>query len=677
MNLHPSCLQTLDHASHILSQAAGLSETEVSRATANIDSLRSKAIVARRLGTLKRMDAESDRQRSEADEKRRKIEYEENRRRLQALEELIAEKAKNNYIHLLPRDVVIMICQTGMERGDSALQVKMAAVNKQWREWINSDAGLWQTLKLGQKKPIVKTRLWMERSQGRLRRLIIDPKFDREHFPALRAELGSNAAEHLDALEVQQHVFKDVRLGFQKFFRNLRHLTLAFDERSRSERDRSIPDLLAEPDEVENRQPLQELVVEGPLPMLLPPAGSLHMAELRNCDRLQWATIRKLYLKHFAVVRPAAWGARSLGFLGRMRDVEEIGLVSVVDYPEAGHVLDQQETDHAPVVLERLWRYTEQDRRGITRCPFSTISTPNLTHLALCNFRGNVWHSLIDTNLYRVLPNLVYLDVSNNCLLEHRLLEVIHHTTSLRYLGVSGCPVGPAFLEALIRTDNEEDSLLPNLTALSIGCNEELPGVLLKDVVISRLPRHLKGSLQKKLQTAQKAPEPPKIRSAFAPKLSSKVKQQPASVAPPSTQTTAANTDKPDLARLTWLCLDGCNGLDAELVGALQKRVRTVLWSSAAKDEDRLRGQGRYAWDAEYGTDCTSDCHLRRTPGELPLVAARRGACACETVLTSQVRIRGSCTTCVARGTRRGWRRARICTGGGRRATARCRVIGA
>lgn len=86
--------------------------------------------------------------------------------------DLLAVKAKTNYLDLLPAELLGEIFLYATYNSPNA-QFVIASVCRWWRELSIADSRLWSRLRLGRKRVTEMTLLWRERSKGKLRELTL------------------------------------------------------------------------------------------------------------------------------------------------------------------------------------------------------------------------------------------------------------------------------------------------------------------------------------------------------------------------------------------------------------------------------------------------------------------------------------------------------------------------
>ncbi|OCF30320.1 hypothetical protein I316_08040 [Kwoniella heveanensis BCC8398] len=293
------------------------------------------------------------------------------------------------------------------------------------------------------------------------------------------------------------------------------------------------------------------------------------------------------------------------------------------------------------------------------------IHAPNLEHLDLyrANLRGSsVVPHVLSPGLEHALPNLLSLDIGHCAITLTDMMDILPKLPQLQFLNVSYCSLDNAFLEALERQNNDKD-LVPRLMALSIAGNTEITAGPLRRLVMSRTKEGIKGlpasssatpsevrrtgpfgptlvrnsspfapsrpiSQQRSKAAAVPAPNPPGSSSVTRSSKSPSAVTTPTTPAadtqdqaqPPS-QATSTQPEKPALLpSIQWLNIDQCERIELEAVDILRKQCKVRFVShafGATIDDNRIRGKGRWRWDAEIEEGCGEEgCTLRRVPGE-------------------------------------------------------------
>lgn len=529
-----------------------------------------------------------------SDTNRRRLARETDDARRQALLDAArsqAKKAKSNYIHLLPRDVLVSIAEQGVA-------VKMGMVCKKWREVVCSQPGLWNTLSIGKGRAVAKAKIWMERSQGRIKQLKIEEGFDASCRTQLLVEVLGECLRQVKSLILILKEPKGVLEELQGRFGQLRQLVLKLDKNGgQAHRNRpALPDLRLSPPFAHSLRhvELEDFCVNLPLRYPTHQPGARWILASAEILRMSGCTIE--------------------GDRGEPIDVMQLSPAALEI--EFSHTHWRNPTQASqPVQEEKMLEHkslTSYKETGeITTIRFKHLKTPNLTSLDFgsSNFPSNVGvlNQILAPGLALALPNLSSLDIGRCALEQVRLLAVLACLPRLKFLNVSFCCLDNAFLAALERKDGQED-LLPHLTALSIAGNNTITAGAVKDLVDSRLPPALRRIPQIRA--------PPKRTSSFLPSAPSQ--SQPVTSTPSESDPSPSSTQSP-LPSITWLNLDSCERIDHAAARFLLKRVRFVSNVFGAIAYDRVRGKGAWAWDGDWTEKCGNGeenvCQLRKVPG--------------------------------------------------------------
>jgi hypothetical protein len=352
--------------------------------------------------------------------------------------------------------------------------------------------------------------------------------------------------------------------------------------------------------------------------------------------------------------------------LRHLPNVVEIALDNIVwyDWTSSGDTtgLPKLET----VYLDSLRSYSDTGNTNALGPRFEHIKAPYLTSLnlwrtTLLGPNRDLIHHIRAPGLAPALATLQSLDIGKCHIPEADLLNLLHDLPELRFLNVSHCDLTNGFLEVL--TPKSEDDyrrvIVPKLTSLSIAGSGEIGSAALRDFVFSRLPQDIRSKLRRNESTSgtnanakasqssqsqssqgsqgQKrgtafrptAPSQPTKRSAFGPTLPSQSRVGTGKSAirlPPATAPPALNTPQrvalPPLARIEWLNVDHCERVHPDVITVLEKHVRWVSHWCGVPVEERIRGKGRWSWNAGWTEECEDDddegggCRLRQVPGE-------------------------------------------------------------
>ncbi|WVF70505.1 hypothetical protein IAT40_005295 [Kwoniella sp. CBS 6097] len=294
------------------------------------------------------------------------------------------------------------------------------------------------------------------------------------------------------------------------------------------------------------------------------------------------------------------------------------------------------------------------------------IHAPHLEHLDLyrANLRGSsIVPHILSPGLEHALPNLLSLDIGRCAITLMDMKDILPKLPQLKFLNVSFCSLNNTFLEALERKNTDKD-LVPNLMALSIAGNTEITSGPLRRFVMSRTKEGIKETSSSSSSASGKGPAkrsgpfgPTLVRnsSPFAPSRPSSapasqrqtkstitsgtsgpatlgssssakpssstmaLKNQNASQAQASSQKPAGESEKAVLPSIQWLNIDQCERIEPEAIDILRKqgKVRFVsqIFGNTIED-NRIRGKGRWKWDAGFEEGCSEEgCSLRKVPG--------------------------------------------------------------
>ncbi|WVQ97416.1 hypothetical protein IAU59_004529 [Kwoniella sp. CBS 9459] len=324
-----------------------------------------------------------------------------------------------------------------------------------------------------------------------------------------------------------------------------------------------------------------------------------------------------------------------------------------------------QAVGQAEIELSELMLYNIS---GLARnLALNGVHAPHLVHLDLyrANLRGSsIVPHILSPGLENALPNLLSLDIGRSAISLADMMDILPRLPQLRFLNVSYCSLDNAFLEALERRDDSEKMFVPNLVALSIAGNNEISSGPLRRFIMSRTREGIPKASALALSAGAKGPVkksglfgPTLVRnsSPFAPSRPSQTcgQSQPKSTSPfassgrakdfmastssedpattPETPSSGEGTQaiadpqqsqKPVLPSIQWLNVDQCERIEPEAVDVIRKQGKVRFVSHAfgsGIDENRIRGKGRWKWDAEFEEGCGGEreggCTLRRIPG--------------------------------------------------------------
>ncbi|KAK8865973.1 hypothetical protein IAR55_001122 [Kwoniella newhampshirensis] len=556
-----------------------------------------------------------------------------------------ARRSRVNYIQRLSPDVLLSIAEHGMADYPGFVS-KMAGVCRLWRGILVNQKSLWNKLVLGKKRVMEKVKVYTERTEGLFMEIVITDAFD-----------TSKTDEVVTAI--------------RPFLKNVRRLDVTADSRTIETllsrwkgRFRQLRDLHVEllPNSItEFRTPV--MVNDVACGLLDTEARSLMHVQLNGIsisqrkrealridtqgtviskddqaaellDPVYWmqhpehiASIRTLSLVHCVIT--SAWPDLS-DLLRLTPQLTALSTQQTATYPmpEFTDWVKMWRVRGRNIVVPELQSYSACSYSNLIR--FEDVSVPSLQHVDLWKaspFAVSGWFSA--RGLEAARSTLVSLDLGHCAVDQAELLSVLAKLPGLRFLNVSYCSVDNTFIEALERKGDATKDSLPNLVALSIAGNADITSGALRRLVLSRLPGGLKttsSSSQPGIPSARSSAfrptAPPTKASPFAPS-----RPKPATViVTPIPQVSSTSIVQPfsssrssTLPALNWLCIDHCERIESEFPDLLRKKVRFVSHNLSAKPTDmRIRGKGRWAWDADFTGDCgrgESGCMLRRTPG--------------------------------------------------------------
>ena len=533
------------------------------------------------------------RDRSKANLRRLEGETDESRRQeILKAARLKAKKATINYIHRLPRDVLICIAEKG------GLALKMGMVCREWREVVGSQPGLWSCLTLGKGKSVAKAKLWKERSNGRILELRIEQGFDvAGKGEELVSTLGC-CLESVETLAIHHEETETMLDDLRGTFVNLKRLIV-----------RQIP--------IYARCGTKQSYYRSlDLGIILQDSGPLRHIDI---DDLWLDVSLSSALTHQAISGPNDQPENRFSAIDTLRLtggdikpwIKPVSLLklfpSMRDFSLTDKYCNQESQEPTAFTHEVLRSYAGDD--CIKYISFEHLNAPSLTSLSLSASGASFdpIRQILAPGLSVARPQLTFLDISRSAV-DNRLLLALADLSSLRFLNVSFCTFDDDILIALQRKKGKED-LLPRLTALSMAGNFNITSGAVRDLVNSRLPAVLRLSGTKPVGLKKKT-------SSFqptAPPQSDAVDLIPVEL-PPS------ESSRPDdLPMITWLNIDACERIDAAVANNLRQRVRFVSNVFGNMSEDRIRGKGAWAWDGDWSEHCgnglENKCHLRPIEG--------------------------------------------------------------
>lgn len=536
---------------------------------------------------------------------RRLRERQASRRQLSEAEAEAERKASMCFTHLLTSDIIYLVAKAGMAT-DPDFALRMAGVCTDWRETILAHGQLWGHLRLSRRRPVAKATLWIERSRGRLRAVEMTERVPTSEHKALAEILGPHIAGVED---VHFHyLLSDDYKAWRGKCRALKSFKVRIDPRALQFNMLRI----LHPDAKPNRIEFMSL---QPREMLQPTTPSVLGLNLETGDPVsatQLASLRHLKLNVTQIMAPEPWLPKIAESASHLESIEV-----------QGRTLALKDVDFDPITLPNLRRLEVCDAMGMA-APSSTLLCPNLLHYSCWKWNAVTDYMQPGAQSHRLpvlqnlrgpgipLATLTSLDLGHCAFAQADLLALLPQLKALRFLNVSFTGIDNDFLEALSDRDNPA---LPSLTALSVAGHDTLSAGPLRRLVLNRLGIGL--------NRPKKAAPPPK-RSAFAP--AKRAQPAPSSLPAPTTSSTASDpapsTAPPSLsavAPITWICVDQCNHPDmsVDILAQLRRHARFLSNQNGAIVEDRVRGRGAYAWDADddWTAACgggVDGCHLRK-----------------------------------------------------------------
>jgi hypothetical protein len=499
--------------------------------------------------------------------------------------------------------------------------------------------GVWQNLVLGAKRPLEKTKVFLERSGGKIRKLKFREEINRQDYEPLAKILSGHVGD------IRSFTFLWPPREF------VSELEGQFD---------SIQELVQEPTDFNRRfdtppQPpdfglkatrgtLRKIVNSHGESTFVPPdtrsilalpltATSSATPNDEGEDDITEKSFKRPYipeianLTHFEKIKghiyspggsliPLAFNMPNLVTLV-LHQVRVIGMFPI-DI-EGRIQLDQ-------LVNLSLAHSRFHDHGGALREFFDRVEMPNLLHLDLCDVIFDLPSLCLSPGILPALQNLRSLDMGGSSPSQGQILDALKHMPQLQFLNVSQCLIGDTFLEAITkdhksgRGQRKAEELLPNLIALSIAITD-ISSLALRDFAVSRLPKVGKPLL------SQPAPSQAGGGSAFRPsssRLSTPQSSIPVANVVSTSQVLSTKSITPAQKSsgpyLKWLCLDHCEKIDSQLVAYLRTKMPFVSFATNKAVEERMRGKGKYAWDLDYYDSCVMEeekgkCRLEPIPG--------------------------------------------------------------
>ena len=552
---------------------------------------------------------------------------------MQRLVDLRRRKAKEtvDFTHLLSPDILVMIAQSAQETHPDVAS-RMERVCRRWRAVVGSEPALWKTLLFGVDsgrdgaiRPVSKAALWVKRSGGRLRKVHFKKKWEYDKLTDVLDAIGDSwsGVQELCVDNRNAHAILRV-LPRCKSLRRLE--VLEGDTHATAIRDpRAFFSGLDLQIELRGVPFLECLTIKGRSflfgnellkdPKSDPPNENTLLANLKQLH-LTDATFFGL---------AAGWALFASAHNAEVIHLHQANIAGPMQMPgrQTGDNNEQE-----LIEMPNLRSYAQTRMADGLR--FEDFSAPNLVHLDLWSSRP--WRSgstILDTvlapGLADALPNLQSLDIGKTTIFSAQLVDALKHLPALRFLNVSACGLGNDFLDTLKRHDDDSEQLLPKLEALSIA-SSEITSAPLQDMIASR-------SVTGKTEASQRSSQPLLTqRSAFKPSSRQTQdttttlyppaldKQFPSSLRSSLSAYSQPLTSQSGLAMLRWLCVDHCEQLDQRTARSFGDQLHFCSHWLGPPNEERIRGKGRFAWDADWRDQCQKvgdyPCHLRRIPGE-------------------------------------------------------------
>jgi hypothetical protein len=532
----------------------------------------------------------------------------------------IEAKKTQDFTHLLSPDVLDLVVDHLIVDNPS-IACRIGGVRRSWRSWMLARPGVWQTLEVGSTRPIEKARAFIERGGGILRSFRI-----LETFPSnLETRLAEILSGHIGNIKTLAYTGYPSQL--------VRDLSGQFN---------SLEEIVELPsNHPKSRQNIQtsgnqlNTGVDRGLKIMNSSLKSVTLINGQVTLSSESVASRKLHsFKMHGGALNSAEGSL-VEVVKCMPDLVEMALENV-SHSTTGLPLGQVEAS-----LDRLKSFSVSstpleapDSSNVILDFFDKVGTPNLQYLSVWRFTRDLASLFLSPRLAPCLSGLQALDIGHTTVDETALLGNLKNMDQLRFLNISFTSLDDTFLKA-ITLEGSGRGLLPNLIALSMAALD-VSSLALRDFAISRLPKAAKILLAQ--------PNRPEIAqsSAFRPSLSSSKSPNSQTQIPAFTEAVSASASatrlplfasrqpNKDLSQnstqnspkrfLKWLCLDHCETIDHQLIEYLRTKL---LFVSAGKvrNEDRIRGLGKYRWDLNYYDSCLAvdpkeRCKLVAIPGK-------------------------------------------------------------
>jgi len=335
---------------------------------------------------------------------------------------------------------------------------------------------------------------------------------------------------------------------------------------------------------------------------------SLHRCQLVFLPSLATRSLETFHLTECSISAECRDARAILEVCPAMREI------SFCDVRWAFPITPSPVTDTKTLFHLSLRSYTETPNKLIPNADhsclcFDQLNVPGLETLTYTRFLPSprFHHPLFAAGLELARPNLTSLDLSRSNW-HPALLEAFGTLLSLSFLNMSFCGIDDGVIVKLERRGAEDD-LLPNLRALSLAGNDISAGAV-RYLVDSRLPVHLR-------YRNERHGIPAKRMSSFLPTAPSQSQDLTAIAVEP---TPDQWNNRAKLPSISWLNVDVCERIDPAAADMLRKHVRFVSSACGRVVDDRIRGEGAWAWDADWTEKCgngaSNDCQLRKVDGE-------------------------------------------------------------
>jgi hypothetical protein len=520
----------------------------------------------------------------------------EDRQTLMQAQRIEAKKAQD-FTHLLSPDILDLIVDHLIVDNPS-VACKIGAVRRSWRGWMLARPGVWQTLEVGSTRPIEKAKAFIERGGGILRSFRILETFS-SNLEIRLAEILSGHIGNIKTLAYTGYPSQLVR-DLSGQFNSLEEIV-------------ELPS--NHPKSRQNIQTSGNQLNTGVDRGLKITNSSLKSITLINGQvTLSSDSVASRKLHSFKMHGGALNSAEGslVEVVKCMPDLVEIALENVSHSP-TGLPLGQVEAS-----LDRLKSFSVSstpleapDSSNVILDFFDKVGTPNLQYLSVWRFTRDLASLFLSPRLAPCLSGLQALDIGHTTVDETALLGNLKNMDQLRFLNISCTALNDTFLRA-ITYEGKDKNLLPNLTALSMAALD-VTSLALRDFAISRLPKAAKIHLTEPTR-------PERTRSSVFRPSNSAAKPSSQNPASPASSPNIRSSRESPRRFLKWLCLDHCQTIDHQLIEHLRTKI---LFVSAGKvrNEERIRGLGRYRWDLDYFDSCLADdpkerCKLVAIPGK-------------------------------------------------------------